>query len=213
MARFAREEPNTELDLTPIMNMVLVLIPLMLLSVVFITITVINVSMPQRSAGLSQNDGEPPLRLRLSISNEGFWVIAGEQQLEPIEKCKGKGEVTVCMLNEEAELPVERYDWMALYNELMKIKQRPEWADHAQIEINASADTPLAVIIKALDVSRFQLVPRADYETATKGKLITAQADFDEAQAVQVTVTDENGAQKKTSLDLFPLVILGMPSK
>ena len=67
----------TDLDLTPIMNMVMVLIPMMLLSVVFTAIHVIDVTMPQRSAGAAQNNGEPPKRLQLFISKQGFTIVEG----------------------------------------------------------------------------------------------------------------------------------------
>ena len=55
MARNKRDSTDEikELDLTPIMNMVVILIPLLLLSMVFLEVGVINITAPKLSVGPS----------------------------------------------------------------------------------------------------------------------------------------------------------------
>lgn len=202
--------PAPSLDLTPIMNMVLCLIPLMLLSVVFMTICVIDVTMPQRSAGAASSDGEPPKRLQLFISKQGFTIVEGMTTLSAVGDCASDGP-TICLKNEKAELDVDKHDWRALYNELFRIKQKGEWSDHKQIDIVADPSVNYGVLVKAMDISRYQLVPRADFENASKGKEMKSDDELNDSLAVLHEETID-GEQKKVPLDMFPLVVLGLPT-
>lgn len=194
----------TDLDLTPIMNMVMVLIPMMLLSVVFTAIHVIDVTMPQRSAGAAQNNGDPPKRLQLFISKQGFTIVEGITTLPARGSCQVGGP-TICPSDPDAELEVNRHNWVELYNALFEIKQKPDWSDHDQIEIIADAAINFGVLVKAMDVSRFQLLPNGD-ESKGKGKTLTSD-QFGDAKAAPI----ENGAEKEF-VPMFPTVILGMPT-
>ncbi len=199
-----------DLDLTPIMNMVLCLIPLMLLSVVFMTITVIDVTMPQRSAGAAASDGEPPQRLQLFISKQGFTIIKGAVPVPAIEGCPSDGP-TICINNENAELEVDKHDWLSLYNKLFEIKSEGEWSNHEQIDIVADPQVNFGVLVKAMDISRYQLVPRDEHSTATKGKVMQSAAQLADSLAV-VTDQQVNNETKKVPLDMFPVVVLGLPT-
>lgn len=203
-------EAAPSLDLTPIMNMVLCLIPLMLLSVVFMTICVIDVTMPQRSAGAAASDGEPPKRLQLFISKQGFTIVEGMNTLSPIGDCPNDGP-TICLQNENAELDVDKHNWRALYNELFRIKQKGEWSDHNQIDIVADPAVNYGVLVKAMDIARYQLVPKAELENASKGKEMKSDAELNDAQAVTREATI-NGEPKKIPLEMFPYVVLGLPT-
>lgn len=206
------EEEESELDLVPIMNLVLILIPLLLLSVVFLEITVINVTMPQKSIGPPNQSGEPPKRLQLMVSKEGFWLIKGDQAMPPIPKCAGQGgqNVTICLSSPDATELVERYDWLELYNTLMKLKSEAQWNDHEQIEIVAGSDIPFGVLVKAMDVSRFQRAVEA--EGATEGTTFGSAEELASSHYVRVDVTDEESGPAKKPLGLFPLVVLGLPT-
>lgn len=203
-------EPE-ELNLTPIMNIVLVLIPLMLLSVVFMVITVIDVTMPQRSAGAAQNSGEPPKRLQVFVSNQGFTIVKTTESLPAIDGCPSDGP-TICLSQAEAELEVDRHNWLALYNKLFEIKQDPEWASHEQIEIVADPAVTFSVLVRTMDVSRFQLVTKSEHETATKGRVLRDISELNDSAAVVAEVQDDSGSFAKTALGLFPVVILGLPT-
>lgn len=203
-------EPD-ELNLTPIMNIVLVLIPLMLLSVVFMVITVIDVTMPQRSAGAAQNNGEPPKRLQVFVSKQGFTIVKTMESLSAIEGCPSDGP-TICLTNPEAEFETDRHNWLALYNKLFEIKQDPEWAAHEQVEIVADSTVTFAVLVRTMDVTRFQLVTKDEFETATKGRILRDVAELNDSSTVIAETQDASGNFAKTALGLFPVVILGLPT-
>ena len=207
----AKLEEAEDLNLTPIMNMVLVLIPLMLLNVVFMEITVIEVTMPQPSAGAAMNNGEPPKRLQLFISQQGFTLVEGQSSLPAKEGCPSGGP-TICTIKETAEVETDRHNWLELYNTLLEIKQRPDWTDHDQIEIVADSSVNFGVLVKAMDISRYQLVPRAEQSTATKGKMMKSWAELNEALAPLVDTTDADGNSAKMALGMFPVVVLGLPT-
>lgn len=212
MAKIAKIEDAEDLNLTPIMNVVLVLIPLMLLNVVFMTINVIEVTMPQRSAGAAQN-GEPPKRLQLFISEQGFTVVEGQMQLPAVENCPPGGP-TICPLKDVADCEVKTdcHNWLKLYNTLMEIKQKQEWADHDQIEIVADSSVNFGVLVKAMDISRYQRVPSSEAKTAVKGKQLLSEAELNDSQAPLVDMVDAEGNQGKAPLGMFPVVVLGLPT-
>jgi len=214
MARVARVPDAEDLNLTPIMNMVLVLIPLMLLIGVFMMISVTEVTISQGSAFAAQN-GEPPKRLQLFISQQGFTVVESGASLPALENCPGGGP-TICPLKEEIdpnrEVETDRHDWRRLYNTLLEIKQKPDWADHEQIEIVADSSVNFGVLVKAMDVSRNQRVPAAEVKTAIKGKPMTTDQEMNESQVPLVDSVDDQGNSGKMPLGMFPVVILGLPT-
>lgn len=93
-------EPDVELNLAPIMNLVMILIPLLLLSVVFEQMGVINVSAPKLAVGPVDSDPtppeNPPLQLTVGISTSGFTIAATGAKLPPIAGCPEAGPATVC---------------------------------------------------------------------------------------------------------------------
>ncbi len=102
MARKKFSMPEAEeLNLAPIMNLVMILIPLLLLSVEFEKMGVINVSAPKLSVGPVTDDPTPPeeqpLNLTIGISNSGFTIAATGAKLPPITGCPEASPTTVCV--------------------------------------------------------------------------------------------------------------------
>ena len=213
MAKKNREEEFEDLNLIPIMNLVLILIPLLLLSIVFLEISVVNVTMPQNSLGAPSNtDEEPPKRLRLMVTKEGFWMIEGEIPMPPIDGCSGA--VTICLKEGVAAegSPLDKYNWLQLYNKLLELKNKPGWEDHLQVELVAGADVTFDVLVKAMDVARHQMRPEEE-EGAEKGQPLLSEEQFNGAKVVRVEGTDEEtGETGLISKPLFPLVVLGLPT-
>lgn len=101
MSRGSRfEDEEVELNLAPIMNLVMILIPLLLLSVVFEQMGVINVSAPKLAVGPENPDTtppeKPPLQLTVAISFTGFTIAGEGSVLGPISGCP-EGGATVCV--------------------------------------------------------------------------------------------------------------------
>lgn len=168
MARKKRtEEAEVELNLAPIMNMVMILIPLILTMVEFDKKAVLNISSPQNAQSTTPEDEEreeetPVPKVVVYISSDGFRI--GNQNPEipaetfqrfanPIEGCGGGGgetatsntphdlaehPATICLSNNNESLPlVQRLDYPSLYNRLVEIRLQPEWFDRFGEENNS----------------------------------------------------------------------------
>ncbi len=88
--RIPKTAPKEDgLNLAPIMNLVMILIPLLLLSVVFEQTGVINVSAPSMTLGTIPQEEitEPPLSLQIQVSTDGFTLNAEGNRLPPVEGC------------------------------------------------------------------------------------------------------------------------------
>lgn len=72
------KEEEMELNLTPMMNLIAILIPVLLVSTVFVEIAVINVSAPAIGSAPDQSDPEdtdkPPLNLTVTVTDKGYTV-------------------------------------------------------------------------------------------------------------------------------------------
>ncbi len=93
--RKAFEIETDEINLMPIMGLMVVLIPMVLLITVFVRLGVINVSAPKIGIGSSKEmpeDEKKPLNLTIGISDKGFTIAAtggvlpGEEPPAPTEE-------------------------------------------------------------------------------------------------------------------------------
>lgn len=175
------------------MNIVMILIPLLLLSTVFMKAGVINISSPRNAQSNNQETEEqeeetPVPRVVVFISDDGFRV--GDQRnlpefqpfTAPIARCGGGGGAAEAQGNMQphdmANIPptvcniadadpgaplIERLDFGSLYNQLVKIRLKPEWFDrfgeenNAVISILGDAEVPFEVVVATMDTARFFL--------------------------------------------------------
>ena len=165
--RHAVDEEAVELNLAPIMNMVMILIPLLLLSTVFIETGVVNISSPRNAQSNTpeteeQEEETPVPRVVVYISSDGFRVgdqtnlPAFQRFTQPIAGCPGAGSAaaaapgqqmsphdmadiqpTICLADENATELVNRLNFAALYNHLAAIRMQPEWFDRFGEESNS----------------------------------------------------------------------------
>jgi hypothetical protein len=145
-----------DLDLAPIMNMVMILIPLLLLSAVFTETGVIDITSPQNAQSpntpTEEQELETPIpKVVVAISSDGFRLANMNAQLPPesfapysapIAGCPGAGQAaavdpynsasapaTICLRSDvPADAPLlRRLNWAALYNRLVEVRLKPEW--------------------------------------------------------------------------------------
>jgi biopolymer transport protein ExbD len=187
MARRDRSGGGNETDevnLVPFMNMVVVLIPMLLLSVVFLKIGVINITSPELSVGepsepKKKKKDEKPLNLTVAVADNGLRIGATGAILPPEQGCPSDGP-TLCLADDsiDVESKVEQareqfekgnvtegkklfseaasaYDWMGLYNKLSEIKK--EYPDETVVKISANPDIPYDLIVTAMDTVRHKL--------------------------------------------------------
>ena len=152
------EPPSTELNLTPVMNLMVVLIPLLLSSAQFIKIGIIELNLPP-AAGATSLAGEKPkeeyraLDLTVSITNNGFYVSSA---LTERENAKEKTEVS-------PDIPLMMdgsFDYAALSQTLYGLKQQADnrFRDKEAIVIQAEGDISYQVLVGAMDASRMAQV-------------------------------------------------------
>lgn len=184
MARNKRESMDElqELNLTPIMNMVVILIPLLLLSIVFLEVSVINITAPKLSVGPSTDtppEEEKKLNLTVAVGAKGFEIGATGAILPQKPGCPVPGP-TICLSKQNVDVTakfqrarellaagnvnegegvlkeaLDAYNWVELYNTLARIKN--EYKDETVVKISADPDVPYAAVVRVMDVTRFRL--------------------------------------------------------
>ena len=82
------KRPNNkgeELNLIPIMNLVSILIPFLLMAAQFVTLAVIDSTLPAIGPPVPVDNppDKPPLMLSVAITNEGFTILGADAVLNP----------------------------------------------------------------------------------------------------------------------------------
>ncbi|QDG50349.1 hypothetical protein FIV42_06265 [Persicimonas caeni] len=188
--RRREQEQSSNLDLAPFMNMVVILIPMLLLSVIFVSAGVINVSTDLATGTHSApNDGEEALELTVALSNAGFEVMAAKERLPAVDGCPAEGP-TICLADTSVDVAgkfdeakrlydagkpdaaksvldgaMQAYDFRGLYNQLAQLKKaHPE---ETRVVFTGEPDMPYAMLIRAMDVARFKL-EKDNYRESTQ---------------------------------------------
>jgi biopolymer transport protein ExbD len=175
------KERIEDLNLSPIMSILVILIPMLLYAFSFFEVKVQAVTAPRMGPSNQKpkdEDEKKPLNLTVLVTGKGFVV---KQQAE---------------LTTEPEKPIfmrsfnggaEEYDFPALYSRLMAKKK--QYPDEITINIGAEMDIPWHIIARTIDSARVQLVEES-YEDM-------------KAYATAKVKSDSKGE----ALDLFPAVV------
>lgn len=141
MGRSFRELVENDLDIMPLMNLFVALIPMLLISAVFLRVTVIDMDAAPDSAAVSSGqEATAPLNLAVTIRPD-FFVIEGH----------GLAKIAVDRRRESAaaELP----------GALTKVVT--DHPDNRQVMIISEADTRYDDIIAVMDITRAAGLPSA----------------------------------------------------
>ncbi len=182
--RYDRRRRSSETqgpNLAPFMNMVVILIPMLLLSVVFLKVGVINVTSPSfRSVGQTSSEGEnEELDLTVGISKGGFEIATGDETFSSVDGCPSDGP-TVCLVDSSVEIGsqieqirrarengdvakaesrlerlVAAYDFATLYSELRELKDKHP--GETTVRVSASPDIPYELLVRVMDAVRYKL--------------------------------------------------------
>ncbi|MED5374480.1 MAG: biopolymer transporter ExbD [Myxococcota bacterium] len=155
-----REHQEEPLDLVPIMNLVTILIPFLLMSAQFVSLAVIDSTLP--AIGPPQEtqeepDDEPPLMLSVAVTDQGFTilgdngVVTGEAEEGGEEAAEGEPEPTV-PCTERPCTSVESYDYEELTRMLGLIKD--EYPDDQNVILVPESRVHYEVIVRTMDASR-----------------------------------------------------------
>ncbi len=125
-----------DVNITPVMNLFLVLVPFLLLTAVFVRIAVLELSLPslsQQSQAAPKPD-KPIVIILLAINKDGFELKAPAMKFQPIP------------------LKNESYQFDVLRKNLERIKAR--YPDTEEITIQPGDDVLYEIIVKVMDACR-----------------------------------------------------------
>lgn len=150
-----RKPEEMSLDIRPVMNLMVVLIPLLLAGSVWTKLAIRELNLPPKKAGGAGVETEKPVetekRLGLSIivSKKGFYVATRAGFLQADEGRRQEGGEPSVPLKEDGS-----YDYETLQKKLVEIKEKlaeTDFSDKQAIIITAEADIPYKYIIKTMD--------------------------------------------------------------
>jgi biopolymer transport protein ExbD len=169
-----KKEADPELELTPIMNLVTILIPVLLMAAQFVTIAVIDstlpaIGFPDPNQVVDPNE-EPPLNLQLFITDKGLTLrgqgadpvlypegapaVAEGEQRPPTVPCKSGG---VCA-------NLDDYDWETLNAKLILLKDK--FPKEQNVILVPDNHIHYEILVKAMDASRDD--PKTKTDTGTR---------------------------------------------
>ena len=134
-----RHREEAELDITSFMNLMIILVPVLLMSMVFARITVLDLQLPKSAGSEASETDEPNKQIELIIRDDYFQVNfpAGA----PVERVPHQ--------DGEPDLP-------ALSELLQQVKQtlKNQGIDKNDIVILSEPDTPYQTLVSAMDTAR-----------------------------------------------------------
>lgn len=145
------EPEDIELNMTPVMNLMVCMIPLLLSTAQLIKIGVIDLNLPP-AVGTSVTQLEAPkevqkkLDLAITITNQGFYISSS---LAILKSTSGQGP-TIPMK------PNGQYDFEALSRKLFEIKKQAigSFSDTENIIIQAEPDIQYQLLVDTMDAAR-----------------------------------------------------------
>jgi len=148
MRRRRKAQEDTELDITSFMNLMIILVPVLLISMVFNQITVLELRLPLEQELKEQDLNPDDLSLEVIIREDGFKVNLGPLNIESIDKKDGKFDIK----------------HLSMVLQTMKKKLGNERKD---IVILSEQDIDYQVIIAVIDAAKsFQTVVAASVVNA-----------------------------------------------
>lgn len=143
------------LDIRPVMNLMVVLIPLLLAGSVFTKLAIKELNLPPKSAGGAGAETEKPpelekrLGLNIIVSKNGFYIGSRSGFLQGEESKRSEGGEPTVPLN-----PDGTYNFEMLQAKLSEIKQKvaeTTYSDKNAIMLTAEADIKYKYLVKTMD--------------------------------------------------------------
>ena len=148
---------TTELEMKPVMNLMVVLIPLLLSTAEFVKLSVIELNLPAAVSETAGGPVEEKINLAVTITDQGFFissklaVLGGDVAGGPtIPRIAGQGDSLV-------------YDFRTLTSRLFDIKKRIResaiarrivYSDSLQIILTAEPNIEYQTVVSTMDAAR-----------------------------------------------------------
>jgi biopolymer transport protein ExbD len=158
----AFDEKMEDLNLVPIMNLVVVLIPVVLFGMSLVKIGVVNVNAPKFGMGQAApaDDDKKPLNLTIGIEEAGFRLKAGGADINQVLGLAAEAPATPEAMAAAAGgllIPKNKdsYDYVDLYGKLVTIKEA--FPEESIVNLSADSKIHFKYIIAVMDSIRYRL--------------------------------------------------------
>lgn len=139
--RHRRLTSEADLDVTPFLNLMIVLVPVLLMSVVFARTTIIELNFPRSSGAAAE---EQPIRPVVIITGQQLAVTDSEghvlREIPPLPVSD----------SEEGDTTTPDYDQLLLVMKQLK----KQWPEQEDITVKSSPDTHYQTLIGVMDTVR-----------------------------------------------------------
>lgn len=146
------EMDEMHVNITPMMNLMVVLIPLLLSSAELVRLSIVELNLPPAAAGdqlkkdkLIPEENRKELDLTITVTDNGFFISSSTAVLSGTKA----GEPSVALVDGE-------YDFDTLSEKLYKIKKKADekFHDSDEVIIMAESSIKYQTIIKTMDAAR-----------------------------------------------------------
>ena len=148
------EKPD-DLNLVPIMNLVVCLIPIVLLGTSLIQVGTIETEAPRICSSCGGGGDEEPLGLRITVGSDGFELQASDRVALNTALMDLQDPTVADPQSVHLPRKGDALDFVGLYNALVQLKaERP---DAASVFVSAGEGVPWREVVATLDVARHRL--------------------------------------------------------
>lgn len=158
MAVKRRPFEEQELNLTPIMNLVTILIPFLIMAAQFVHLAVIDSTLPAIGPPSTEQpdpNEKPPLQLSLAVTGRGITVLGADPILYPDgrpEIAEGEDRPPTIPCKSGTCASVDDYDWEELTAKLNLIKD--EYPDDQNVILVPDNNVKYELIVRTMDTAR-----------------------------------------------------------
>jgi len=167
MRKFRHREVDAtfELNLAPMLDIIVSIVPMLLLSVVFVRIAVVETPVPQAvQKAIEQSENKNDVQIQLSLSKTyGF-------KIQVMSKGKTQ-DISIAMKGEE-------FDLQGLHEKMISLKQ--QYPDVFKMELHPSEEVPLDKIVAVMDKvrTRTKTDPVLYFTDTESGKKVETELIF-----------------------------------
>jgi biopolymer transport protein ExbD len=184
-----------DLNLIPIMSVLVILVPMLVYAFNYNELAVQEVSLP-KTGGASASQGPKKLNITVLVSDEGFRIkLQGETESGtlPEDQVIPKKMYSLC---EESDQYL-RYDYLELYQRIIKLKDQKDLGLEDTINIGAKDNIPWRVLARTIDSVRNRKLKDA-FPTYCE----YAKSDF-----ARVDKKDAEGKPLRLPMEVFPKIV------
>ncbi len=184
-----------DLNLIPIMSVLVILVPMMVYAFNYNELAVQEVSLP-KTGGASAAQGPKKLNLTVLVSDEGFRIkLQGETESGtlPEDQVIPKKMISLCDQTDQ----YLRYDYVELYNRIVKLKDQKDLGLEDSVNIGAKDNIPWRVLARTIDAVRSRKVKDS----------FTNYCEYLKTDFARVDKKDATGKPIRPPVDLFPKIV------